>query len=299
MANILHPSWQQELQKLEGAYAPSTIRAYYTDGRKFVDWCAAKNYAPFPVTEAALVEYMEEIQDQFTRATIERRISSLRRINRFLGFADPAGQEFFLAKRRMRRAKPLRPRQAHGINEALLLKAIAAQPETLTGIRNRALLSLGYDFLARRSELIALRAGDISFQYDGTLRAVIRRGKADPFGRGRLAFGSERSAKLLRRWLRRKPKDIEWLFCATSHETCLDQPLCTRSVNDIIKRAVCRVRGMRPRDREISGHSLRVGAAQDLLIKGFDTAAIMRAGGWRSLSALSGYLDLAEHNVWK
>jgi len=50
---------------------------------------------------------------------------------------------------------------------------------------------------------------------------------------------------------------------------------------------------------EISGHSLRVGAAQDLLIKGFDTAAIMRAGGWRSLSALNGYLDLAEHNVWK
>jgi len=59
------------------------------------------------------------------------------------------------------------------------------------------------------------------------------------------------------------------------------------------------VRGHRPRDVEISGHSLRVGAAQDLLIKGFDTAAIMRAGGWRSLSALNGYLDLAEHNVWK
>jgi len=41
-----------------------------------------------------------------------------------------------------------------------------------------------------------------------------------------------------------------------------------------------------------------VGAAQDLLIKGFSTSAIMRAGGWRSLSVLHTYLNLAEHNVW-
>ena len=53
-----------------------------------------------------------------------------------------------------------------------------------------------------------------------------------------------------------------------------------------------------PQAEEISGHSLRVGAAQDLLIKGHDTAAIMRAGGWRSLNVLSGYLNQAEHNVW-
>ena len=59
------------------------------------------------------------------------------------------------------------------------------------------------------------------------------------------------------------------------------------------------MKGHRPRDAEISGHSLRVGAAQDLLIKGHDTAAIMRAGGWRSLNVLSGYLNQAEHNVWR
>ena len=40
-------------------------------------------------------------------------------------------------------------RQAVGINKDLLIKMIATQPETLAGVRNRALLSLGYDFLAR------------------------------------------------------------------------------------------------------------------------------------------------------
>ena len=49
---------------------------------------------------------------------------------------------------------------------------------------------------------------------------------------------------------------------------------------------------------EFSGHSQRVGAAQDLLRKGFDTAAIMWAGGWKSVNTLSRYLEKAEHNVW-
>ncbi len=45
-------------------------------------------------------------------------------------------------------------------------------------------------------------------------------------------------------------------------------------------------------------HSLRVDAAQDLLCAGFDTAAIMRAGGWKSINVLGRYLEFAEHNVW-
>lgn len=49
---------------------------------------------------------------------------------------------------------------------------------------------------------------------------------------------------------------------------------------------------------KFSGHSLRVGAAQDLLKMGYDTAAIMRAGGWKSVSVLARYLEQAEHNVW-
>ena len=49
---------------------------------------------------------------------------------------------------------------------------------------------------------------------------------------------------------------------------------------------------------KFSSHSLRVDAAQELLRKGFDTAAIMRASEWKSMNTLSRYLDKAEHNVW-
>lgn len=48
---------------------------------------------------------------------------------------------------------------------------------------------------------------------------------------------------------------------------------------------------------EFSGHSMRVGGVQDLLRARHDTAAIMRAGGWKLINVLTRYLENAEHNV--
>ena len=71
------------------------------------------------------------------------------------------------------------------------------------------------------------------------------------------------------------------------------------SLNEIIKKSVVKVkRCERPSDLEVSGHSLRVGAAQDLLIKGYDLAAIMRAGGWSNAETVSRYLRFSQHNIW-
>ena len=51
------------------------------------------------------------------------------------------------------------------------------------------------------------------FREDGTARVLIRRGKADPFGHGRTAFTSQRTAKSLRKWLGRRGKGFDDLFC--------------------------------------------------------------------------------------
>lgn len=258
------------LGKLEGAYASSTLRSYYADATAFVDWCQARNITPFPLTSATLRAYIDGDQDRYTYSSMRRRISGLRRVNAFLGHHDETRtEEVYLAIRRLKRATFQVSRQAAGINSDFLEKMIASQPSTLTGIRNRALLSIGYDFLARRSELVALRGDDIRFEPDGTLRGIIRRSKADQYGRGRLVFGSRRSAKLLRHWLKLKPRAIDAIFCAVNHQTCLDRALCDRSVNDIIKGGSLRVKGCeKPREQDLSGHSLRVGAAQDLLRAG-------------------------------
>ena len=289
------------LQRIHGAYASNTLKTYYSDAKAFVDWSSVRNFTPFPIRSEQLCAYIEFLQVNSAYSSIRRRISSLRRINKLLGFDDQTQTEdVYLAIRRLKRSKCLEQKQAVGINHDILVKMIAAQPDTLAGTRNRALLSLGYDFLARRSELVAIRSDDLKFTPDGALKGMIRKSKTDQYGKGRLVFGSERSAKLVRKWLRLKPKEIQPVFCAINHGRCEDRAICDRNVNDIIKRGVIKVkRCERPSDLEVSGHSLRVGAAQDLLIKGYDLAAIMRAGGWSDPSTVSRYLRFSQHNIWK
>lgn len=299
--SFIYKSIEDTLNKLQGAYAPNTLKSYYSDGRAFVDWCGERNIEPFPIGSKTLCAYIECLQVNSAYSTIRRRIASLRRLNKMLGFEDQTRtEEVYLAIRRLKRSKCLEQKQAVGISHDILLKMIAAQPDTLAGTRNRALLSLGYDFLARRSELVAIRSDDLHFTPDGALKGMIRKSKTDQYGKGRLVFGSERSAKLVRKWLRLKPEEIQPVFCAINHAKCEDRAICDRNVNDIIKRSVLKVkRCERPSDLEVSGHSLRVGAAQDLLIRGYDLAAIMRAGGWSDPSTVSRYLRFSQHNIWK
>jgi integrase/recombinase XerD len=300
MNNIM-TNVNKRLGDLNGAYAPNTLKSYYADARAFVDWCDERNIEPFPISSNTLCAYIECLQQNAAYSTIRRRIASLRRLNRMLGFEDQTRtEEVYLAIRHLKRSKCLEQRQAIGINHDILIKMIAAQPNTLAGTRNRALLSLGYDFLARRSELVAIRSADLKFTPDGALKGMIRKSKTDQYGKGRLVFGSERSAKLVRKWIRLKPAEIQPVFCAINHGKCEDRAICDRNVNDIIKRSVIKVKKCeRPSDLEVSGHSLRVGAAQDLLIKGYDLAAIMRAGGWSDPSTVSRYLRFSQHNIWR
>jgi len=218
-----------------------------------------------------------------------------------MGFEDLTHtDEVYLSIRKLKRSKGLEQRQAVGINHDILIKMIDAQPNTLAGTRNRALLSLGYDFLARRSELVAMNCDDLTFTPEGGLKGIIRKSKTDQYGRGRLVFGSDRSAKLVKKWLKLKPQQIQSLFCAINHNQCIDRAICDRSVNEIIKRSIVRVkRCERPSEVDVSGHSMRVGAAQDLLTKGFDLAAIMRAGEWSDPNTVSRYLKFSQHNIWQ
>ncbi len=44
---------------------------------------------------------------------------------------------------------------------------------------------------------------------------------------------------------------------------------------------------------ELSGHSMRIGAAQDMMVAGFDALAIMQAGGWKSANVVLRYVENA------
>ena len=85
------------------------------------------------------------------------------------------------------------------------------------------MLALSYELLTRRSELIALRNQDVTEQRDGTIRVLIRRSKADPYGQGRIAFTSKQTADLICVWLAYRGPEIEWLFCPIYHDKVIDR----------------------------------------------------------------------------
>ncbi len=292
-------SWRTEFRRLEGAYAPSTMRSYYSDVQTFVDWCNLAQFAPFPASVEIVCEFIEEQGKTKAASTVRRRLYAIRKVHRLLRLPDPTyDEEINLSLRRVRRAKLVRPKQAKGLTRDYLERFIAAEPDSPWGLRNKAMMSLGYELLSRRSELVALQTKDIEFRPNGTLRVLIRRSKSDPFGEGRLAFTSERTAGLVKDWLDWRGPYIGFLFCPIYHRKAINRDLSTSSVKYMIKSAAKRDGLNSSVVDEFSGHSLRVGAAQDLLRKGFDTAAIMRAGGWKSVNTLSRYLEKAEHNVW-
>ncbi len=115
---------------------------------------------------------------------------------------------------------------------------------------------------------------DISWCADRTPRVIIRRNKADPFGQEGIAFSSKRSANLLEQWLDWRGADINFLFCPIYHHKAMNRDLSTCTVKRLIKESAKKV-GCNPSGVfEFSGHSMRVGAAQDFLSAGHDTAAI-------------------------
>lgn len=275
--------------RLEGAYAPNTLRAYRSDWAHFLDFCEREGLTPLPASPEAMEAFI----------AFERRLYSVRKAHKLLGLGNPCAEVGVgLALRRVRRSKPNRPGQALGVRRYMLERMIAAQPDTLQGIRNRALLSIGFDFLTRRSELAALMASDIELQPDGTVRGVIRRSKADQMGFGRSVYGGVRSGYLLSAWLEARDVDTPWLFCPVRHGFSYDRPLCTSQVKNIIK-AAAKAAGIEgDGSGEVSGHSLRVGAAQELMARGADIGTIMRAGGWKTVDVVARYVEKTEVNVW-
>ena len=300
MSNISLLDWRSEFKRLEGAYAPATMRSYHADVEAFENWCFAQGIdRPFPASVETVCQFLEDQGACKAPSTVQRRLYAIRKVHRLLRLPDPTyDEEINLAFRRVRRANAVRPRQAKGLTRQYLDRFLESEPDSPWGLRNRAMLSLGYELLTRRSELIALRNSDISLRDDGTMRVLIRRSKTDPLGAGRVAFTSARTAKRLKQWLDCRGPDIEWLFCPIYQGKVIDRCLETTAVKRVVKEAARRCGLRTDQVASFSGHSMRVGAAQDLLTRGFDTAAIMRAGGWKSVNVLARYLEKAEQNVW-
>ena len=103
---------------------------------------------------------------------------------------------------------------------------------------------------------------------------------------------------MLENWLDYRGMHIAPLFCPIYHGKAINRELTDMVVRRLIRNSAEKAGFDQSIALAFSGHSMRVGAAQDLLSAGHDTAAIMRAGGGKSVDVLARYLEYAEFNVW-
>jgi integrase len=141
---------------------------------------------------------------------------------------------------------------------------------------------VAYETLARRGELVALEVRDIEFWPNGTGQALIRRGKTDAEGQGRVAYLSRVTMKWLKIWLEHAKIAEGPIFRRLIGRVEIGNVLHPGNIAPSFKR-VAQWIGMPARFvAEVSGHSTRVVAALDLAELDIDLAAIMQAGGWKS-----------------
>ena len=101
----------------------------------------------------------------------------------------------------MGRETSARQDQAHALGWKEIKEFIGSAGEGLRADRERAMLCVAYETLARRGELVALEVRDIDFHPNGTGQALIRRGKTDAEGQGRVAYLSRETVRWLKIWL--------------------------------------------------------------------------------------------------
>jgi integrase len=129
---------------------------------------------------------------------------------------------------------------------------------------------------------VALQVRDIDIHPDGTGQALIRRGKTDAEGQGRVAYLSRETIRWLKLWLEHAGIEEGPVFRRLIGRVQIGGPLNSGSISPIFKRVAQWIGMPEKFVAEVSGHSTRVGETQDLAALDIDLAAITQAGGWKS-----------------
>ncbi len=268
----------------EGAYSANTLRAQKADGAIFQAFCEARGEAYLPADPKTIRAFIDDrVKAGKKPATIKRYVATISRVHMAARLLNPCSSEAVrLGLKKMGRETSARQDQAHPLSWKDIKEFVESAGEGLRADRERAMLCVAYETLARRGELVALELRDIEFSPDGTGQALIRRGKTDAEGQGRAAYLSRETIKWLKIWVGRGKITEGRIFRRLIGRNQIGDALHPGSIAPIFKR-VAQWIGLPARFvAGVSGHSTRVGAAQDLAELDIDLAAITQAGGWKS-----------------
>lgn len=286
------PAIERAKEYARNSKAASTRRAYATDWKAFSLWASANGVAAMPAAPETIAAHISDMAQGYTVGTIQRRLSSISQAHQVAGFESPTQNPivrnvFAGIKRELgvvyNQKAALVAKDLHAMVDAL--------PDSLLGIRDRALLLFGFSGAFRRSELVALDVEDLTFTDDGLL-VVIRKSKTDQERQGqrigvpRLPGSDYCPVRALRAWLDAGMITTGPVFRAVLIGGRL-QPsrLSDRAVALTVKKRL-------PDGYDASkyaGHSLRSGLVTAALAGGASLGSVMRTTRHKSLGMLLRY----------
>ena len=284
---------QRLLEHLDGAYAPNTLRAYKADMLEFIAYCDKTGACPLPAEPKVVAEFlMQTVTLGIKSSTICRKISSISAIHRLSSLDDPTKHsEVRITQRKIYRQLGTRFDQAYPITKTLLTKLLGSCGNDLHGLRDRALLLVAYDSMRRRSELTSLRVEDIEWLANDGATILLRKSKTDQHGSGKWIHLSAETTHALRQWLSTTKIKEGFIFRGVRSSRAITDTLCESRISRIYK-ALARKAGLSETVvQRISGHSMRVGGAQDLLNVGASLPQIMVKGGWAKTDTVMRYVE--------
>jgi site-specific recombinase XerD len=281
------------LLHLEGAYAPNTLRAYKADMLEFIAYCDKTFDFALPAHPKKVSEFlMQTINQGIKSSTIRRKVSSISAIHRLSSLDDPTKHsEVKITQRKIYRQLGTRFDQAYPITRGLLTRLLAACDDDLHGLRDRALLMIAYDSMRRRSELISLLVEDIEWTPNNGASILFRKSKTDQHGSGKWIHLASETTRALHHWLAVAKINEGLIFRGIRPSGTITDGLCESRISRIYKSLARKVGLSDAVVKTISGHSMRVGGAHDLLNTGASLPQIMVKGGWAKTDTVMRYVD--------
>lgn len=278
------------------ADSDNTKKAYESDWKQFLIWTEKKNISPLPVSPENVALYLKNAaeNEKLKISTIRRRLSAISEIHKRHGLKSPAHE--WVVKNTLKRLRREFGAPSKAKNPLLvddLKKMLTHIPPTLSGLRDKALLLIGFTGAFRRSELVAIKVDDITTS-DAGIVVLIPESKTDQNRIGRkvaIPFGKDADTcpiHSLLAWLDAANITDGPIFRAmTKVGTVRTTPLSDRMVAEIVKK-YSKLIGKK--SALFSGHSLRSGFATSAAISGATESAIQKQTGHKSLLVLRRYI---------
>lgn len=266
--------------------AQNTNKAYATDWKHFARWCRMKGAEPLPPSAEMIGLYLADLASgsgpspALSVSTIDRRLSGLAWNYAKRGFVlDRKNRHIatVLAGIKRKHARP--PVQKEAIQAEDILAMVATLPFNLLGLRDRAILLLGYAGGLRRSEIVSLdvhkddtpdSGGWIRIFDMGALLTLNAKTGWREVEIGRGSNDQTCPVHALEQWLHFAKIDFGPVFVRTSRDgtKALEARLSDKHVARLIKQTVldAGIRSDLPEKERLalfSGHSLRAGLASN------------------------------------